>query len=65
MNEKYVWLNLETGEFSNSWNKDAFGHFDITSDSSIERTRNTSWKLIKYECMNDDNFEITKHFKLR
>jgi hypothetical protein len=63
---KYVWLNIQTSEFSNSWNEkdhqilkpDENG---LPSDYKISH----EWKLIKYECLNDDNFNFSNLMKLR
>lgn len=52
---RYVWLNLNNGEFSNSWNKDQQKYID---EEMIESARKDNWKLIKYQCLTDDDFEF-------
>ena len=51
---RYVWLDMNTGRFSNSWNQEehesAFGSKGIADIPG--------WKLIKYECLNDEKFEF-------
>lgn len=65
---KYVWLNLVTGEFSNSWSEE--DHFIYYSDSvfgkeQLEKARAGHWVLIKYECINDPTFELYRQMKLK
>jgi hypothetical protein len=57
---KQVWLNLNTGEFSNSWQKD---EFDMYSEKHRMAEYN-GWKLIEYTCPNDPNFEFYDQMKI-
>ena len=60
---KYVWLNIDTGKFSNAWDYEEmegqtqelinFANVDIGN-----------WKLIKFECLNDTNFEFNNLMKI-
>lgn len=59
---KYVWLNPETGKFSNSWQESTYPFAD--TDTLIKAAKD-GWKLIKYECLNDENFEFMNQMKLR
>ena len=63
MEEKvlYVWLNLNTGKFSNSWNQEMY---DRTNPLEVGKEYN-GWKLIKYTCLNDSEFEFMNKMKLR
>lgn len=59
---KCVWLNTMTGEFSNSW--------PLVDNKYInmEDARNGAakgWKLIRYRCDNQEDFEFSHHMKLR
>lgn len=58
-----VWLNLNTGEFSNSWFKDSW------EDSLLKEEDITNgpagWKLIEYRCHNDEKFQFSTLMKLR
>lgn len=63
MKEKYVWLNMEDGTFSDSWEADTLHESSV--HQMIEASKSSQWKLIKYQCLNDEDFEITRHFKLR
>ena len=60
---KYVWLNVITGQFSNSWDeithKMSIGN-EIKSDEFDKR-----WKLIKYQCLTDNNFEFYNQMELK
>ncbi len=53
--KRYCWLDMKTGEFSSSWTED-----DMRGETIEEITAATSsnWKLIKYECLNDSDFEF-------
>ena len=61
----YVWLNIETGKFSNSWTEEQ--HDRLLDKKEIEEHYKNfpQWKLIRYESVNDKNFEFTQHMKLR
>jgi|AntRauTorcE11898_2_1112593.scaffolds.fasta_scaffold33286_3 hypothetical protein len=65
--KKYVWLNLDTGEFSNSWDEEMHkATFDDDSDLYEWMTTNDSRiKLICYECPNDENFEFCNLMRLK
>lgn len=58
---KYVWLNLNNGEFSNSWSEDEQKHID---DEIIQEAKNNNWKLIKYQCLTDEDFEFYSRMKV-
>jgi hypothetical protein len=61
--KKYVWLNLATGEFSNSWSEaDHIKHGEgIEEQAKMDFT----WKLIAYECLNDEKFEFYNGMKIK
>lgn len=70
--KKQVWLNIETGEFSNSWIPDE----DRLSKTSrlledVEEVNHKAyndckvWKLIEFECLSDGEFEFNKMMRLR
>lgn len=44
---KYVWLNINTGKFSRSWNQRAY---NSAKESGLFDKIPDGWKLIKYEC---------------
>lgn len=58
---KFVWLNLETGEFSNSWSESC----EEDLSELIGDSRNTVWKLIEYKCHSDKDFEFYNLMKLK
>lgn len=63
---KKVWLNIVTGEFSNSWTTG--GDLDIKFTNYEEQIKEASkkgWKLIEYQCLNDPDFELYNQMKLR
>jgi hypothetical protein len=68
---KQVWLNLATGEFSNSWNpereRELLGKklYDEGMEKQIKSANETNWKLIEYECVNDPTFEFYGMMKIR
>lgn len=55
---KRVWFNVNSGEFSNSWNKGEFGDDWVDSLLSGQSHIHEGWKLIEYECKNDDSFSF-------
>ena len=58
---RYVWLNLNNGEFSNSWCEDDQKYVD---EEMIEKARNDNWKLIKYQCLTDEDFNFYSMMKI-
>lgn len=61
--KRYVWLNLNTGEFSNSW--DSKNHELLTKggDTWMDAI-SKGWKLIEYTCLNDETFELYNKMKI-
>jgi hypothetical protein len=55
--KKLVWLNLNTGEFSESWKEEDYSSID-TMLILEKYSPKDGWKLIKYECLNDEDFEF-------
>lgn len=55
-NIRYCWLNMNTGEFSNSWDEET--HKKYVAADMIDMPEATGWKLIKYSCVNDEKFEF-------
>mgnify|MGYP001591353984 CR=1 FL=1 len=63
---KRVWLNINTGEFSNSWQKGEPTDILLNSwEDHLTEAAKTGWKLIEYKCVNDPDFELYKAMKLR
>ncbi len=52
---RYVWLNISDGKFSNSWDEETHKLID---NEMLEIAKKDGWKLIKYQCINDDKFEF-------
>lgn len=65
MKTKYVWLNLKTGEFSNSWDYEEMNWPSSLSPEKLAEEPVEGFKLIKYECLNDEDFELSNLMKLR
>lgn len=64
--KKYVWLNLNTGEFSNSWGDEDMLKGVSDLDSLIEDFQHApGWKLIEYTCLSDETFEFNGLMKIR
>jgi len=69
---RLVWLNIDTGEFSNSWQP-----FELRKDgplslhqlildaraADIQRNR-PAWKLIRYSCLTDNDFEFSSRMRI-
>lgn len=66
---KYVWINLTTGEFSNSWDLSFMSSRFETEEEMIKdltgKNHPPEWKLIKYECLTDSEFEFYNLMKLK
>ena len=65
MTYKYVWLNIKTGEFSNSWDYENMHWPASCSPEELAKDADPKWKLIKYQCLTDSNFEFLTLMKLR
>ena len=64
--KKYVWLNVNTGEFSNSWPEEQHKDFgEIWSEKNIAIATENGFKLIEYTCLTDTTFEFMDKMKLR
>lgn len=62
--KQYVWLNLNTGEFSNSWTEEDHKKYNI--DRLLNEDDNSNgWKLIEYTCLNDNEFYFYNKMKLK
>ena len=59
---KYVWLNIENGQFSNSWSEETHQEFrPRIEDEDIPY----NWKLIKYECVTSPDFEFYERMVIK
>ncbi len=59
---KYCWLDQKDGKFSNSWEEETMKYIDKGILDMADKDR---WKLIKYQCINDDDFEFHNLMQLR
>ena len=66
---KYIWLNMETGVFSNSWSEEE--HLKYLSDKDIiegyqknPEWKLIEWKLIQYQCINEPTFDLYNRMKI-
>lgn len=60
--KRYVWLNVQTGKFSNSWDEEQ--HKYLRQDHS-HFENNPEWKLIEYNVLNDEEFEFKSYMGLK
>ncbi len=60
---KYVWLNIKTGEFSNTWDERLHQQHGKGILEGIEE--HSYWKLIRYECLNDTNFQFNNLMEIK
>lgn len=66
MQKRYVWLNLNTGEFSNSWDENSHNADpDLWTTELLDRAKSDGWKLIEYTCLNDPEFEFYQQMKIK
>jgi hypothetical protein len=59
---QYVWLNINDGQFSNSWSENE--HRNLT-EADLEKAKKDGWKLLKYECVNDTAFKLSHLMRLK
>lgn len=65
---RYVWLNIVTGEFSDSWQESDFSIdtnqliADAIKDTKPDER--ASWKLIEYRCLTDGDFQFDRNMRL-
>ena len=62
--KKYVWLNMETGKFSNSWTEEEHKRFLTDKEIKEWYEKNPQWKLIEYTCINEPSFELYERMKI-
>lgn len=67
--KKFVWLNMNNGEFSNSWNEKDYAQNSIvweTINKELEELKiaPNGWKLIEYTCKNDETFDFYNKMKI-
>jgi hypothetical protein len=60
---RYCWLKMPEGKFSNSWNQDE--HDKYITKNVLKEAENTGWKLIQYACLNDTDFEFYNMMRLK
>jgi Txe/YoeB family toxin of Txe-Axe toxin-antitoxin module len=58
---RYAWFNINTGNFSDSWDEELQ---KSCNELDLEQARNDGYKLIKYECLNDNEFELYSRMKV-
>lgn len=61
---KFVWLNINDGTFSNSWELDDHITRKYMDELLQNTTRNDGIKLIEFNCVNDDTFEFNNLMKI-
>ena len=61
----YVWLNTLTGKFSESWDEETQKRCFNENFVAEMKKRDPGWKLLKYECLNDENFKFNQYTKLK
>ena len=59
---KCVWLDLKTGEFSESW--DYIPDDPFFKNLNLDLYTKNGWKLIKYSCENDSDFNFCDLMKI-
>lgn len=56
--KRYVWLNIQTGKFSDSWDQETHNRCFQAGEVETFTKEHPEWKLIHYECLTDTNFEF-------
>lgn len=65
MMKKFVWLNIETGKFSDSWNEETQNKCFTKEELEEHAKQSPTWKLICFECLTDVNFEFNHHMTIK
>lgn len=57
---KYVWLDINTGKFSNSWTDGSHEYYasDLTTVENLQYAKDNGHKLVRYNVLNDPDFEF-------
>ena len=63
--KQYVWLNVITGEFSNSWSEEDHIKYAKYFPELLKEAEKTNHKLIEYTCLNDNKFTFYNQMKLK
>jgi hypothetical protein len=58
---KYCWLNVADGKFSESW---SHREHIIMPQNLLDTPEHKTFKLIKFECLNDPKFQFTDDMRL-
>ena len=59
---KYCWLNKQDGRFSGSWKEE---DTKLIDKEILDIATKDNWRLIKFQCINDDDFEFNHLMQLR
>jgi len=59
---KYVWFDINTGQFSNSFSEK--DRKDYIGDDVLELAKEKNWKLIRYKCETDESFDFYNMMKI-
>lgn len=64
--KRYVWLEIGTGKFSNSWDEETHNRCFKDQEELVQNCKkNPTWKLITYECLSDNDFEFNRFMKIK
>lgn len=63
--KQYVWLDLTTGKFSNSWTEEENKKYISNDTEMMKKANEHNWKLIEYSCVNDENFNFCNQMKIK
>jgi hypothetical protein len=61
----YVWLDIETGKFSNSWTQEEHDKYFGDKELDEHHEKNPLWKLITYESLSDKDFMFTNRMVIK
>jgi hypothetical protein len=62
--DRYVWLNTNTGEFTDSWEKDDVKYMPSHKLVKADTVDESPWRLIKYRCINSRTINFHSGHKL-
>jgi len=63
--KRFVWLNIETGKFSESWDEETHQRAFTEQELKEHGEKYPLWKLIQYECITDPEFVFNHHMVIK
>jgi hypothetical protein len=63
--KNFVWLNIKTGKFSDSWDEKTQNNAFTKEELKEHGEKHPDWKLIQYECITDPEFVFNHRMTIK